>query len=647
MALKPGGGADKISEISRTIFVSSLHSFHYCKSYPRLLFLHLDCKHHLVMHGILKSHIIAAILLFGCATFPARGQTKLPDSSKAWIAKSNHYTQMLTDIVMKYQPEFGSIEGLAQYDTLIQVPTLANYLAEREEIETLAATYTAALQSERDPHLGQDLTILVGCLKLYTRQLNLILNRKVSYYDAASEIYSGVKGLLDDQTPPERRVAVIKRLKKYAGLLDNYRPITAIWQEDIEKQMAGKDMIYPSKKEIELGISRSDILMGGIADLCKKYNPKGWEQPYALLKKQVDVFNQWMRDKLLPLARTDFRLAPEEYDFQLAIYGIDVTPSELATMGHAAFTEIQEEMKPIAQQIAKKRGFSSDDYRDVIRELKKEQLHGDSILLVFRRNLAAIENIIRQHALVTLPDRPVTMRLATPAETVENPSPQMIPPALLNNTGQHGVFLLPLNMPSAPGDTNERKFDDDTYDAASWSDIAHEARPGHELQFDKMVEEGVSTVRAVYAFNSTNVEGWALYSEYIMVPYMPSEGQLITLDFRLLRAARAFLDPELQAGTISLQQAHDVLVNDVVTSEALAQEEVERYTVKMPGQANSYLYGFTKLIALRKEAELALGVKFKAQHFHDFILSQGLLPPDLMRAAVLREFIPAENGLLP
>jgi uncharacterized protein (DUF885 family) len=453
--------------------------------------------------------------------------------------------------------------------------------------------------------------------------------------------------LLGDQTPPERRVAAIERLKKYAGLRENYPPITSIWQERVERQMTGKSMIYPSKKEIELGISRADILMDGIADLCKKYELKGWEQPCGLLKKQVDDFNQWIRDSLLPLARTDFRLPPEEYELQLEKYGIDITPSELAKMGHAGFTEIQQEMKPIAEQIAKKRGLASGDYRDVIRELKKEQFHGDSILFVFRRNLAVIESIIRQHALVTLPDRPVTIRLATPAETVENPSPQMIIPPLLKNTGQHGVFLLPLNMPSAPGDTNEKKFDDDTYDAGSWTDIAHEARPGHELQFDKMVEDGVSSARAVYAWNSTNVEGWALYSEYIIRPYLPLEGQLISLDFRLLRAARAFMDPELQTGRLTPQQAHDLLTNDIVASEAWAQEEVERYTVKMPGQAGSYYYGFSKLIALRKETERALGVKFSALHFHDFILSQGLLPPDLMRAAVLREFIPAENDLPP
>jgi hypothetical protein len=29
--------------------------------------------------------------------------------------------------------------------------------------------------------------------------------------------------------------------------------------------------------------------------------------------------------------------------------------------------------------------------------------------------------------------------------------------------------------------------------------------------------------------------------------------------------------------------------------------------------------------------------------FHDFILAQGLLPPDLMRKAVMQEFVPAQQ----
>jgi uncharacterized protein (DUF885 family) len=39
-----------------------------------------------------------------------------------------------------------------------------------------------------------------------------------------------------------------------------------------------------------------------------------------------------------------------------------------------------------------------------------------------------------------------------------------------------------------------------------------------------------------------------------------------------------------------------------------------------------------------------LGRKFDQKKFHDFILGQGLLPPDLMRSAVLEEFIPSQRN---
>lgn len=124
-----------------------------------------------------------------------------------------------------------------------------------------------------------------------------------------------------------------------------------------------------------------------------------------------------------------------------------------------------------------------------------------------------------------------------------------------------------------------------------------------------------------------------------MLPYMPEDGQLISLQLRLLRAARAFIDPELQAGKITPKQAMKILENDVVCSEAFATEEVDRYTLNAPGQAGSYFDGYTRLLALRRDAEKALGAKFNVQSFHDFILSQGLLPPDLLRKAVMEEYV--------
>src|SRR5208337_2128780 len=116
---------------------------------------------------------------------------------------------------------------------------------------------------------------------------------------------------------------------------------------------------------------------------------------------------------------------------------------------------------------------------------------GDAILPFYQERLKQIEAIIVEQQIVSLPDRPARIRIATAAETAQQPAPHMVPPPFLNNTGQRGVFVLPMNLPPAPGEKVD-KYDDFTFDAASWTLIAHESRPGHELQFDKMVEEGVS-----------------------------------------------------------------------------------------------------------------------------------------------------------
>jgi uncharacterized protein (DUF885 family) len=159
------------------------------------------------------------------------------------------------------------------------------------------------------------------------------------------------------------------------------------------------------------------------------------------------------------------------------------------------------------------------------------------------------------------------------------------------------------------------------------------------MQFAKMIEAGVSTARALFAFNSVNVEGWGLYAEWMMLPYMTPEGQLISLQFRLTRAARAFLDPELHMGRVTPDEARRVLLDDVVLSQAMTEQEVERYMFRAPGQATSYFYGYTRLRELRPEVERAMGSKFSAREFHDFILAQGLLPPELLKEAVLARFV--------
>ncbi|HEY2677769.1 MAG TPA: DUF885 domain-containing protein [Steroidobacteraceae bacterium] len=589
-------------------------------------------------------HCLRTAILLSALSCTAMGQhSRAADRAQpAWIQQSNTYTNMLLDVDLEHAPESGSQQGLAKFDDRISDPRRADEIAERRELEAGLAKIKSARASVTDKNVQQDIDILLKSFNLRFRNEDFALAHEVPFYNASAQLFSGLRVLLDDQVAAERRPAAVIRLRKYAGVEPGYQPFAELLKQRESEQIAKPRVIYPSKQELETELGRNSNYVDGIADLFKKYKLTGWEPAYQKLKVQLVAYDAWVRMNILPKARSDFRLPPEKYALAFESYGIDIPPAQIAKLARAAFAQYQTEMAPLAAQIAKANGYTSSDYRAVIAELKKKQITGEAILPFYEKRLHEIEKIIAERNLVTLPSRPAIIRLATPAETAQQPAPHMSPPPFLNNTGQRGEFVLPLNIPSATGGA-EDKYDDFTFDAVAWTLTAHEARPGHELQFDSMVEHGVSLARALFAFNSTNVEGWGLYSEYIMQPYEPLEGQLLTLQLRLLRAARAFLDPELQSGAVTEDQAYAVLEKEVLLSHAFAKEEVERFTFRSPGQANSYFYGYTRLLALRNETEAALGKKFDQKKFHDFVLSQGLLPPDLMRAAVLTDFIPSQH----
>ena len=575
---------------------------------------------------------------------PASSVAKAPAAvlEPEWIKRSNGYTQLLIDVQYKHSPEGGSGQGLAKYDPQITDPTRADEIVQRKELQDVLATLKKVEATEKNKDVREDLEILQKTFNLQFRQDDYQLDHKVPFIDASAAIFGGLRTLLDDQVPAERRPAAVIRLRKYAGVEPGFKPFTDLLKQRVMEQMAKPGAVYPSSNEMETELGRDKNYVDGLAQLFLKYKLTGWQEPFAKLSEELAEYDTWIRGTVMPKGRTDFRLAPEEYALSLESYGVDIPPAQLAEMAHKAFTNDQVQMQTLAAEVAKEHGWSLTDYRDVIRELKKKQITGDAILPFYQARLKAIEDIIVAKGLVTLPDRPAIIRLATAAETAQQPAPHMVPPPMLHNTGQKGEFVLPLNVPSSTGGEAD-KYDDFTFDAVAWPMTSHEARPGHELQFDSMLEHGVSLARAMYAFNSTNVEGWGLYSEWMMQPYEPVDGQLETLQLRLLRDARAFLDPELQSGKLTQDQAYKVLESDVVLSHAFATEEVERFTFRSPGQANSYFYGYTKLLQLRKDTEAALGPKFNQKKFHDFLLAQGLLPPDLMRKAVMGEFVPRQK----
>jgi len=361
----------------------------------------------------------------------------------------------------------------------------------------------------------------------------------------------------------------------------------------------------------------------------------------------LNEYDAWVKATVLPHARIDFRLPPALYANNLKQVGLDITPQELIKRAELEFMETQAQMQMMAPDVAKAEGIKgATDYRDVVKGLKKDQLDRDSIEPYYHQVIGKIQDIIREQSIVSLPNREMIMRVASEAESAQEPAPHMDPPPLINNHGERGAFVLPLgNPPNGKGDN--QAYDDFTCKSCAWTLVAHEGRPGHELQFSAMVEHGVSLARSLFAFNSVNVEGWALYSEYMMMPYEPKGGQMIVLQLRLLRAARAFLDPMLNLGLITHDRAHDILVNDVGLSEAFAREELDRFTFRSPGQATAYFYGYTRLLELRAHTQIELGNRFNLKQFNDFLIAQGLLPPDQLAEAVDTQFIPTHGGKRP
>ena len=592
-----------------------------------------------------RSRLALAVLLLTAAITLAQGAPPKPAAPPAWVQRSNENAKVLIQVLARFEPEAASQIGAEGFDD--QIVDMKPGVNERSRQATREASdeLKRRLAREKDPLVRQDLEIMINAA--YDNIRGSLLSEKfdVPYFNLPRNVFLGIRSLLDDQVPPGRRKAALVRLRRYAGMEPGYDPIVKLAEDRTRERLAQPGLLGPVKEEVERNLSTSALFVNGIGQLFQKYKIEGYEKPYGELKRHLAQYDEFVRAEVLPRARTDFRLPPEEYAFDLEQVGVDILPADLAAQAHEAFADLQKEMKKLAPQVAKQHGRKLTDYRDVIRELKKDQLVGEAILPHYQARLKEIEGIIQKQRLVTLPSRPARIRLASAAESANVPAPNMRPPRLIGNTGEQGEFVLPLNIPAPPGSKEAtQKFDDFTYAADSWTLVAHEARPGHELQFSAMMERGVSLPRAIFAFNSTNVEGWGLYAEVITQPYMPPDGQLIALQSRLARAARAFLDPELQSGKVTREQALKVLKDEVVLSDAMANQEVQRYTFLAPGQATSYFYGFTRLMQLRREVEKAQGKQFDQQKFHDFILSQGLLPPDLLRKAVLQDFLGRKPG---
>jgi hypothetical protein len=580
------------------------------------------------------------LALAAAVTF-AVGSLHAETAQPAWIARSNTDAQLLLDLTARFSPESATDIGVKGYDekTADLGPDIDK--RQRAALVELRGKLDKRLAEEKDPNVHQDLQILLKQIDGNIKGIDLNDKYMLPWFDAGQMIFSGEFSLLNAESTPEQNASALGRLKCYVGMTAGCTPLVDQAKARTTEKLGDKQLLGPVKADVEQKLGNTQRYVDGIRKLFAEKKISGSDEAMAKLDKQLKDYNAWVTKTVLPRSRTDFRLPEPMYAYNLEQVGLDIAPRDLIARAELEFMETSYALQQLAPVVAKAEGLPDGDYRDVLKALKKKQLAKDQVVPTYHAVIGKIEDTIRKQRIVELPKRELAMRLASEAENARTPAPHMDPPPFINNTGQRGTFVLTTGNPPANGD-NSQMYDDFTFEAAAWTLTAHEGRPGHELQFAAMVEQGVSLTRSLFAFNSVNVEGWALYAEAEMVPYEPPAGQFIALQFRLLRAARAFLDPMLNLGLVSRDRAHDILVHDVGLSEPMARQELDRYTLNSPGQATAYFYGYTRILQLRAETQVKLGDKFDRKAFNDFLIAQGLLPPDLLADAVRTRFIPEQ-----
>jgi len=194
------------------------------------------------------------------------------------------------------------------------------------------------------------------------------------------------------------------------------------------------------------------------------------------------------------------------------------------------------------------------------------------------------------------------------------------PPAFLK--AQRGVFWV--NDPSATGQTAAGQLAERQQHFGLPLTCAHEAYPGHHLQF-VTANRHPRRWRRLFA-HAVFYEGWTLWCEQMLAdlridrsPWLPVQ----QLHDALWRCHRILVDLRLQTGRYSYEQAVRHLQRALGFTRARAEADVNWYTAQ-PAVPMSYWLGRLENERLRQR--LVLGRGWTLRQFNDWLLSFGTLP---------------------
>ena len=163
----------------------------------------------------------------------------------------------------------------------------------------------------------------------------------------------------------------------------------------------------------------------------------------------------------------------------------------------------------------------------------------------------------------------------------------------------------------------------------------HEAIPGHYVQL-VYSNKAPSMIKSIFG-NGAMVEGWAVYSEQMMLDngYGPEpEMKLMWYKWHLRSVCNVILDYSVHNRDMAKDAAIALLTKEAFQEQAEAEGKWKRVSVTSV-QLDSYYAGYKEIMDLRDAYKQKMGDKFKLKEFNDKFLSYGNAPVKYIKAAML------------
>jgi uncharacterized protein (DUF885 family) len=167
------------------------------------------------------------------------------------------------------------------------------------------------------------------------------------------------------------------------------------------------------------------------------------------------------------------------------------------------------------------------------------------------------------------------------------------------------------------------------------STAIHEAYPGHYEQF-LWIRQVPSKPRKLVGCG-TNIEGWAHYTEQMMLDEGYGNGdpklRIGQLQDALLRNARYIVGIQMHTGSMTLDQATEFFIKEGHQTPEVSRREAKRGTSDPTYLV--YTLGKLEIMKLRADYKQKMGDAFTLQQFHDEFMKQGFAPVEIIRQTML------------